>query len=72
MDEIISKADFDNNGKISYSEFIVATVRKEELLEEQNLRTAFELFDSDHSGFISKREICKVLSFGAYQDDADI
>lgn len=34
IEEIISRADFDNNGKISYSEFIVATMKKEELLEE--------------------------------------
>ena len=72
IDEIISKADFDNNGKISYSEFIVATMDKGELLQKSNLRAAFDLFDTDHSGFISKREIVKVLTFGARMDESKI
>ena len=47
-------------------------MKKEEMLEKENLRAAFDLFDADQSGFISKEEICKVLAFGSEVDDESI
>lgn len=47
IEEIFFKTDFDQNGQISYSEFIVATMNKQELLEQDNLKAAFDLFDTD-------------------------
>ena len=72
IEQIFFKTDFDKNGQISYSEFIVATMNKQELLDKENLKAAFDLFDTDQSGFISKEEICKVLTFGSDVDDANI
>lgn len=54
-------ADIDKNGCIDFTEWSVATVNKRALLNEQNLRTAFDLFDKDGSGKISAEEIAQIL-----------
>jgi calcium-dependent protein kinase len=61
--DIIMKAiDLDNNGKISYSEFVTAAADINKMLTEQNLRQAFNLFDIDNNGQITPRELKYVLA----------
>ena len=44
--EIIMKnVDVDRNGYIEYSEFLLASINKKELLSKENLKKAFQLFD---------------------------
>lgn len=43
--EIIDEVDFNNDGTISFSEFLTVTIKKEKLLCEEMLRRAFDLFD---------------------------
>ncbi len=57
----MEKLDFNNNGSIDYSEFLIANIDTNKLLNEEKLKEAFELFDVDHSGTITTDEIKKVL-----------
>lgn len=61
--------DMNKDGKIEYSEFIVAAMDEKTLLSEKRLKAAFDMFDKDKSGNISVDEIKKVLSFGKDIDE---
>ena len=57
IDLLISKVDLDNNGLISYSEFLAATINWENELSRERLEHAFHAFDTDHNGKISFEEL---------------
>ena len=61
LQEIMEDIDGNNDGVISYEEFLRVAIKKEELIEEQNLKLAFEKFDTNEDGKLSKEEIKKVL-----------
>ena len=69
LDKIIRSMDFDNNGYIEYEEFIRATIPKENLFTDINLKTAFDMFDLDKNGSISLSEIKEVLGIKKNDDD---
>ena len=62
-------ADFDGNGEIEYSEWVVATLDKQSLLTDEKLRTAFSIFDRDGGGTISATELKEVLGVGKNIDE---
>jgi calcium-dependent protein kinase len=45
VNEIIAEIDFNNDGTISFSEFMTVTMQKEKLLSEEMLKKAFYMFD---------------------------
>lgn len=49
--------DKDNNGVIDYTEFLTAAVNKYHLLSKDNLKTAFNMIDTDGSGYITIDEL---------------
>lgn len=59
---ILQQVDIDGNGYIDYSEFVMACIKTEELLSEQNLKKAFNLFDKDGDGSITVKELESILS----------
>ncbi|KRX04829.1 Protein kinase-like domain [Pseudocohnilembus persalinus] len=61
VNKIMQKVDKNNSNYIDYSEFLMATIGKENLLTEQRLQTAFKMFDTDGSGMISIDELKKVF-----------
>ena len=68
----MAKLDFNNNGTIDYSEFLIAHVDISKIVHEDKLKEVFSLFDSDNSGTITVDEIKKVLgsgSVGAIDDE---
>ena len=69
LDKIIKSMDFDNNGYIEYEEFIRATIPKENLFTDINLKTAFDMFDLNKNGSISLSEIKEVLGINKNDDD---
>ena len=58
---IMEGADTDGSGCINYTEFIAATMEQNLYLKEENLRTAFRMFDKDGSGKISIDEMKQAL-----------
>jgi calcium-dependent protein kinase len=64
VDNIFRSIDHDNNGYIEYEEFLRATVDRNLLLSEWNLRHAYDLFDLDKSGSISVEEVKIIIGGG--------
>jgi calcium-dependent protein kinase len=61
VEEIFRNVDNDNNGYIEYEELMRASVNKELVLTESNLKYSFKYFDVDGSGEINIDEIASVL-----------
>jgi len=51
-DRIFKLVDVDQSGEIDFSEFVTASVNKNELLKDEKLRAAFNVYDKDNSGSI--------------------
>jgi len=71
LDLVLEKLDENNDGVISYEEFLRVTINEKILLEKNNLRLAFDKFDINKDGKLSKDELLNVLDKGAsdYVDD---
>jgi calcium-dependent protein kinase len=69
VDKILERVDADGSGEIDYSEWVVATINKENLLSDVKLKQAFNLFDKDESGSISADEIKAILCGGKNIDE---
>ncbi len=61
VEEIMEKLDFNDNGNIDYSEFLIAHMDSSVMLQDDKLKEIFNLFDVDHSGTITAEELKKVL-----------
>ena len=57
IDDIINSMDFNSNGDIDYEEFIRMCIPKEKLFTEENLKSAFLMFDKEKKGFITPQKI---------------
>ncbi|KAK4752484.1 hypothetical protein SAY87_021282 [Trapa incisa] len=55
--QLMDAADVDGNGTIDYIEFITATMHRHKLERDDHLYKAFQHFDKDNSGFITRDEI---------------
>ena len=74
VDRIFASLDTNQDNKIDYGEFITAAINRARLLNSENLRIAFGIFDKDGNGVISKEELRAVFHGGLYQvalDDGD-
>lgn len=69
VDRIMEIADADKSGAIDYSEWVVATINKNQLLSDEKMRQAFDLFDKDGGGTISSLEVKEVLGVGKKFDE---
>lgn len=74
VEAMIQKADQDGDGSIDFLEFLeVMASKMGEHTFEDDLRDAFQLFDTDCNGYISKRELTFVLtSLGEQITDAAV
>ena len=61
VEDILKQADGNNNSQIDYSEFIVACSKREELLSIDKMKKAFDMFDIDNNGYITKEEFMEVM-----------
>ncbi|XP_042433256.1 calcium-dependent protein kinase 2-like isoform X1 [Zingiber officinale] len=55
--QLMDAADVDGNGSIDYIEFITATMHRHKLERDEHLYRAFQYFDKDSSGFITRDEL---------------
>ena len=69
---MFEKIDLDGNGTIDYTEFVMATMEEQNLITDQRLKQAFELFDADKSGALSPDEIKEVLCFDSGVDPEEV
>ena len=66
---IFDTADVDGSGSIDFSEWCTATINQNQLLNEANMRAAFQLFDKDGGGSIEAAEIAAVLGHDVSNDN---
>ncbi|CAN0852324.1 Calcium-dependent protein kinase 21 [Linum grandiflorum] len=63
--QLMEAADVDGNGTIDYTEFISATMHRYKLERDEHLYTAFQHFDKDGSGYITRDELeSAMLEYG--------
>ena len=65
--KVLDKIDTGKTGRISYEQFLQLSMNQKEILNEKNLKSAFEKFDSDKDGKLSKEEIKNVLGEKDFQ-----
>lgn len=53
----MDNVDYAGNGKINYTEFLVATIEVRDVLSEDKLYALFKYFDTDSSGFITPQNL---------------
>ena len=70
FEDILTSLDKNCNGVIDYTEFLTAAADKEKLLSEANLRFAFNMFDTNQDGTISKPELRGAFETGDKKDEA--
>uniref|UniRef100_A0A7S4PS37 Calmodulin n=1 Tax=Alexandrium monilatum TaxID=311494 RepID=A0A7S4PS37_9DINO len=61
LKRLMEEVDLDGSRQIDYTEFLAATLDRKCYREEEALWAAFQVFDKDRSGSISKAEIAQVL-----------
>ena len=61
MNDLFYKIDFNQDGKLNYTEFLAATVDKNKAVTQQNLKLAFHHFDVDNSGKITSENLLEVF-----------
>ena len=61
VNQTFSNIDYDNNGSISFDEFLKAAIDKKKILTEEKLRAAFSLFDRNGDGDIEAKELKEVI-----------
>lgn len=69
IDRIMREVDANGSGEVDYSEFIAACFNKDELLTAERLQMAFNEYDIDHNGSISKEELEEMLGKGKNYDE---
>ncbi|KAK9155719.1 hypothetical protein Sjap_003199 [Stephania japonica] len=70
--QLMDAADVDGNGSIDYIEFITATMHRHRLERDEHLYNAFQYFDKDNSGFITKDELESAMKEHGMGDDSSI
>ncbi|KAF7149625.1 hypothetical protein RHSIM_Rhsim02G0107000 [Rhododendron simsii] len=70
--QLMEAADVDGNGTIDYIEFITATMHRHKLERDEHLFKAFQYFDTDSSGFITRDELETAMKEYGMGDDATI
>lgn len=70
--QLMEAADVDGNGTIDYIEFVTATMHRHRLERDDDLFKAFQYFDTDHSGFITKDELESAMKEYGMGDEATI
>ncbi|KAI6704517.1 hypothetical protein NL676_007479 [Syzygium grande] len=70
--QLMEAADVDGNGSIDYIEFISATMHRHKLERDEHLHKAFQYFDKDGSGYITKDELEAAMKEHAIGDEANI
>ncbi|KAL1311961.1 hypothetical protein AAHE18_16G003200 [Arachis hypogaea] len=70
--QLMDAADVDKSGTIDYYEFITATMHRHKLEKEENLYKAFQYFDKDSSGYITRDELRHALTEYQMGDEATI
>ena len=65
--EILKTLDTDNDGKLDYNDFLQAATDKITLLNDENLKKAFTILDSNGDGRLCRHELKATFAAGNYK-----
>ena len=65
-------ADLNGNGELDYSEWLVATLKRSDMINTKKLKQAFTYFDKDGSGKISLDELKEAMQGNGQDLDDDV
>lgn len=68
LNAFLEEVDFDNNKKVNFSEFLTAFYDFKKNVKKKELRSFFNLIDTDKSGTINKKELSQFLSLSEEDD----
>jgi len=57
----LKSVDTDGCGEINYTEFLAATIKENLYMRDENLRTAFNMFDKNRDGTIDKDDLLDLI-----------
>ena len=69
IENIFKSIDLEKNGKINYTEFIVALIDKNIYLKDEKLNEAFDAFDTESNGKICVKDIKHFLNIQDNNND---
>ena len=69
VDEIMRTIDCNMDGEIEVNEFLLATIKREELISLDRLKKAFKLLDKDGDGVIEKSEFKEIFKCMPQSDE---
>ncbi|KAM6543647.1 hypothetical protein CsatB_008094 [Cannabis sativa] len=72
IQQLMEAADVDRNGTVEYDEFITATMHRHRLERDENLYKAFQFFDKDGNGYITREELKQAMTQYDMGDEATI
>lgn len=70
--QLMDAADVDKSGTIDYIEFVTATMHRHKLERDEHLLKAFQYFDKDDSGYITRDELKHAMTQYGMGDEATI
>ncbi|XWS20906.1 hypothetical protein CRYUN_Cryun30bG0009600 [Craigia yunnanensis] len=70
--QLMDAADVNKSGTLDYIEFVTATMHRHRLEREDNINKAFQFFDKDGSGFITRDEQRQAMAEYGMGDEATI
>lgn len=62
LPDLVTECDLDGSGVLDYTEFLAAVMDRKQYHQKDVVWAAFKRFDQDGSGFIDKKELCKVVN----------
>jgi len=72
LDKVLEQIDNDKNGKLNYSEFLLASLNIKEFLNHNRVRKIFQSYDTENSGFIDLYSVkLALLRSGREVEDLD-
>lgn len=69
VSKIMQQVDKNNSGAIDYSEFVAASINRQQVLSQKRLETAFKTIDKDGSGSLSVDELKQLFGGGKVPDE---
>ena len=66
---VLKSLDANQDNKLDFNEFIAATSNRAELLNDENLKKAFSMIDTNDDGKVSAAELKETFAAGVYAPD---
>lgn len=66
---VLESIDLDGNNSVDYNEFLAATLSRNVFIREENIRMAFDHFDTDGNGVIIYDDLVRIFGSPQHADE---